>query len=112
MTKPLTIEQIEAAFAIAAERVPKAVYKIERMMGDDVLMTFTGAHCLCIKDADLDARVKRRKSAHEQAALPRSVLSADTGRATHPLRHPDPCWRQVDEDALVVVGGHQDQSRQ
>ena len=63
MTKPLTIEQIEAAFAIAAERVrqPRQVHKIERMMGDDVLMTFADWHCLCIKDEDIDARVKEMK---------------------------------------------------
>ena len=59
MTKPLTIEQIEAAFVIAAERVrqPRQVYKIERMMGNDVLLTFENRYCLCIKDADIDARV-------------------------------------------------------
>lgn len=66
MTKPLTIEQIEAAFDIAAERVqqPRQVYRIERMMGDDVLMTFANT-CLCIKDADLDARVAKMKERHD-----------------------------------------------
>lgn len=63
MTKPLTIEQIEAAFVIVAERVrqPRQVYRIERMMGDDVLMTFADRHCLCISDKDLDARVTKMK---------------------------------------------------
>ena len=63
MTKPLTIEQIEAAFANVAERVkqPRQVYRIERMMGDDVLMTFADRHCLCISDKDIDARVKEMK---------------------------------------------------
>ena len=63
MTKPLTIERIEAAFVIVAERVqqPRQVHKIERLMGDDVLMTFADRHCLCIKDADLDAQVRKMK---------------------------------------------------
>lgn len=63
MTKPLTIEQIEAAFVIVAERVrqPRQIYRIERMMGDDVLMTFADRHCLCIKDADIDAQIKKMK---------------------------------------------------
>lgn len=62
MTKSLTIEQIKAAFDIVAERVqqPRQVRKIERMMGDDVLMTFADT-CLCIKDADIEARVARMK---------------------------------------------------
>lgn len=63
MTKPLTIEQIEAAFAIAAERLrrPKQVHSIERLMFDEILLTFTDDHCLCIKDADIEARVKEMK---------------------------------------------------
>lgn len=63
MTKPLTIEHIEAAFAIAAERLrrPKLIYKIERLMGDDVLLAFTDGNYLCIDDDILDERVKEMK---------------------------------------------------
>lgn len=63
MTKPLTIEQIEAAFAIAAERLlrPKQVHSIERLMFGEILLTFTDDHCLCIKDADIEAQVKEMK---------------------------------------------------
>lgn len=58
MTKPLTIEQIKAAFAIVAERVrkPKHVRTIERLMNNEILLTFTDGHCLCIDDADIEAK--------------------------------------------------------
>ena len=63
MTKPLTIEQIEAAFGIVADRVqqPRQVRKIERLIDNAFLLTFTNDHCLCIKDADLDALVRKMK---------------------------------------------------
>lgn len=58
MTKPLTIEQIKAAFDIVAERVqqPRQVRKIERLMDNAILLTFTNDHCLCIDDADIEAK--------------------------------------------------------
>ena len=67
MTKPLTIDQINAAFGIAAERVkqPRQVRKIERMMNNAILLTFTNDHCLYIDDADIDAqeaKMKERRS--------------------------------------------------
>lgn len=40
---------------------PRQVYRIERMMGDDVLMTFADRHCLCISGKDIDARVAKMK---------------------------------------------------
>lgn len=60
MTKPLTIEQIKAAFDIVSERVqrPKQVRKIERLMNNEILLTFTDEHCMCIDEASMREEMK------------------------------------------------------
>ena len=68
MTKPLTIEQIAAAFDIVAERVkpPRQVCKIERLMTNEILLTFTNGHCLCIDDSDVKEYLRTETSSADR----------------------------------------------